>query len=99
METNDVYLLAIFILSAFLGYFTVWRVSPSLHAPLMSATNAISGLTVLGGIVIAGHTTDIKVLTISLIAIFLASLNLIGGLAVTIRMLELFKKKESKNND
>ncbi len=93
METNDIYLLAIFILSAFLGYFIVWRVSPSLHAPLMSATNAISGLTVLGGIVIAGHTTDIEVLIISLIAIFFASLNLIGGLAVTIRMLELFKKK------
>ena len=43
---DDVYLLAILVLSAFLGYFTVWRVSPSLHAPLMSATNAISGLTV-----------------------------------------------------
>lgn len=96
---DDVYLLAILILSAFLGYFTVWRVSPSLHAPLMSATNAISGLTVLGGIVIAGHTADPKVLTISLIAVFFASLNLFGGLAVTIRMLELFRKKENKNND
>lgn len=96
---DDIYLLTIFILSAFLGYFTVWRVSPSLHAPLMSATNAISGLTLLGAIVIAGHTTDSKVLAISLCAIFLAAINLFGGLVVTIRMLELFKKKENKNND
>ena len=96
---DEVYLLAILVLSAFLGYFTVWRVSPSLHAPLMSATNAISGLTVLGGILIAGHTTDTKILIMSLIAVFLASINLFGGLAATIRMLELFKKKENKNND
>lgn len=96
---DDIYLLTIFILSAFLGYFTVWRVSPSLHAPLMSATNAISGLTVLGAIIIAGKNTDPKVLAMSLTAIFLASINLFGGLMVTIRMLELFRKKENKKND
>lgn len=96
---EDIYLLTILILSAFLGYFTVWRVSPSLHAPLMSATNAISGLTVLGGIIIAGHNNDPIIFAISLVAIFLASINLVGGLAVTIRMLELFKKKDNKNHD
>lgn len=96
---DNIYLLTIFILSAFLGYFTVWRVSPSLHAPLMSATNAISGLTVLGAIIIAGNNTDPKVLAMSLTAIFLASINLFGGLVVTIRMLELFRKKETKKHD
>lgn len=96
---DDIYLLTIFILSAFLGYFTVWRVSPSLHAPLMSATNAISGLTVLGAIIIAGKNTDPKVLAMSLTAIFLASINLFGDLMVTIRMLELFRKKENKKHD
>lgn len=96
---EDIYLLTILILSAFLGYFTVWRVSPSLHAPLMSATNAISGLTVLGGIIIAGRNNDPTILAISLVATFLASINLVGGLAVTIRMLELFKKKDNKNHD
>ncbi len=92
-------LLAILILSVFLGYFTVWRVSPSLHAPLMSATNAISGLIVLGAIKIVSDAQSSFQLVIGLLALFLASLNLIGGLVVTIRMLVLFKKKEKPTND
>ena len=92
-------LLAILILSVFLGYFTVWRVSPSLHAPLMSATNAISGLIVLGAIKIVSDAQSSFQLVIGLLALFLASLNLIGGLGVTIRMLVLFKKKEKPTND
>ena len=92
-------LLEILILSVFLGYFTVWRVSPSLHAPLMSATNAISGLIVLGAIKIVSDAQSSFQLVIGLLALFLASLNLIGGLVVTIRMLVLFKKKEKPTND
>lgn len=92
-------LLAILILSVFLGYFTVWRVLPSLHAPLMSATNAISGLIVLGAIKIVSDAQSSFQLVIGLLALFLASLNLIGGLVVTIRMLVLFKKKEKPTND
>ena len=92
-------LLAILILSVFLGYFTVWRVSPSLHAPLMSATNAISGLIVLGAIKIVSDAQSSFQLVIGLLALFLASLNLIGGLVVKIRMLVLFKKKEKPTND
>lgn len=97
MET--IYLLTILILAAFLGYFTVWRVSPSLHAPLMSATTAISGLVVLGAIIVAGNTNNPEILTISLMAVFLGILNLVGGLVVTLRMLELFKKKDNRKND
>ncbi len=90
----DEYLLAILVLSIFLGYFTVWRVSPSLHAPLMSATNAISGLIVLGAIQVVSNTESSFQLVVGLLALLLASLNLIGGLFVTVRMLVLFKKKE-----
>lgn len=92
-------LLAILILSVFLGYFTVWRVSPSLHAPLMSATNAISGLIVLGAIQIVSNAESSFQFAVGLSALFLASLNLVGGLLVTIRMLVLFKKKEKPTND
>ena len=89
----SIYILAIFILSAFLGYYVVWNVSPSLHSPLMSVSNAISGVVVLGGIKIAGETNNEIVLCISLIAIFLASINLSGGFVVSGRMLDLFKKR------
>ena len=92
-------LLAILILSVFLGYFTVWRVSPSLHAPLMSATNDISGLIVLGAIQIVSNAESLFQFAVGLLALFLASLNLVGGLLVTIRMLVLFKKKEKTTND
>lgn len=92
-----IYIIAIFILSAFLGYYIVWNVSPSLHSPLMSVSNAISGVVILGGIKIAGETNDIFVLGISLIAIFLASVNLSGGFVVSGRMLELFKKRNTND--
>ncbi len=91
-----IYLLTIFILASFLGYYIVWRVSPSLQAPLMSVTNAISGIVILGAIKIAGQTQDERVLWISLLAVFLASINVAGGFFVSERMLELFKKRDKK---
>lgn len=92
-----IYILAIFVLSAFLGYYIVWNVSPSLHSPLMSVSNAISGVVVLGGIKIAGETNDNFILCFSLLAIFLASVNLSGGFVVSGRMLELFKKRNTND--
>ncbi len=89
-----IYLLTIFVLALFLGYFIVWRVSPSLHSPLMSVTNAISGIVIIAACKIAGNTDDVFVLILSLCAIFLATVNLMGGFVVSERMLELFKKKE-----
>lgn len=92
-----IYLLTIFILSGLLGYFTVWSVSPSLHSPLMSVTNAISGIIILGALQIAGNTENSLVLILSLCAIFLATVNLLGGFIVSERMLELFKKRDKND--
>lgn len=89
-----IYVLTIFILAAFLGYFTVWSVSPSLHSPLMSVSNAISGIVILGGLQIAGNTDNFTALLLSLAAIFCAAVNLMGGFVVSERMLELFKKRD-----
>lgn len=91
-----IYLITIFILSAFLGYFTIRSVSPSLHSPLMSVTNAVSGLVILGAIKIAGNTENQLILYLNAAAVFLAAVNLAGGFTVSERMLELFKKKDKE---
>jgi len=90
-------LLFILIIATFLGRELISKVPSQLHTPLMSATNAISGVTVLGALVMcATNTDDILVLVLSIIAIILASINTVGGYAVTDRMLGMFKKKEDK---
>jgi H+-translocating NAD(P) transhydrogenase subunit alpha len=93
-----IFRLSIFILSIFIGYYVVWSVTPSLHTPLMSVTNAISSVIIVGAI-IAGSSADIKgVLDTSsifgLLAIFLAAINIFGGFLVTQRMLQMYKKKK-----
>jgi len=90
-------LLFILIIATFLGRELISKVPSQLHTPLMSATNAISGVTVLGALVMcAANTDDILILVLSLIAILLATINTVGGYAVTDRMLGMFKKKEDK---
>jgi len=90
-------LLFILIIAVFLGRELISKVPSQLHTPLMSATNAISGVTVLGALVVcAANTDDILILVLSLIAIVLATINTVGGYAVTDRMLGMFKKKEDK---
>jgi len=90
-------LLFILIIATFLGRELISKVPSQLHTPLMSATNAISGVTVLGALVVcAANTDDTLVLVLSLIAIVLATINTVGGYAVTDRMLGMFKKKEGK---
>jgi len=90
-------LLFILIIAIFLGRELISKVPSQLHTPLMSATNAISGVTVLGALVMcATNTDDILILVLSLIAIVLATINTVGGYAVTDRMLGMFKKKEGK---
>lgn len=86
-------LLTIFVLACFIGYFVVKGVSPALHSPLMSVSNAISGIIIIGAILIAGkQETDLAKL-FSLFAVFLASVNIFGGFAISQRMLRMFKKK------
>ena len=93
-----IFRLSIFILSIFIGYYVVWSVTPSLHTPLMSVTNAISSVIIVGAI-IAGLSGDIQnVFNISnifgFLAIFLAAINIFGGFLVTQRMLQMYKKKK-----
>ena len=88
-------ILSIFVLACFVGYYVVWSVTPALHTPLMSVTNAISGIIVLGALMQIGHgeTANGDAITaLSTIAILLASVNIFGGFAVTRRMLSMFSR-------
>ena len=86
--------LTVFILAVFVGYHVVWNVTPALHTPLMSVTNAISGIIVVGALLAAGPL-DIQLATVlGLAAVTLASVNVFGGFIVTQRMLGMFKKKK-----
>ncbi|MCE3254702.1 MAG: transhydrogenase (AB-specific) [Rickettsiaceae bacterium] len=85
--------LTAFVLACFVGYFVVWKVTPALHTPLMSVTNAISGVILIGAIIALGAAKSFFIGFLSFIAIILASINIVGGFVVTWRMLEMFKKK------
>lgn len=88
-----VFAITIFTLACFVGYYVVWKVTPSLHTPLMSITNAISGIIILGAM-IASSSQIFGVSSIfGFIAAFFAAINIFGGFVVTERMLEMFKKK------
>tara|TARA_B100001989_G_scaffold201250_1_gene149687 strand:- start:4022 stop:4330 length:309 start_codon:yes stop_codon:yes gene_type:complete len=93
-----IFRLSIFILSIFVGYYVVWSVTPSLHTPLMSVTNAISSVIIVGAIIAALANLDGEIFTISslfgYIAITLAAVNIFGGFLVTQRMLAMYKKKK-----
>ena len=86
-----IFRLSIFILSIFIGYYVVWSVTPSLHTPLMSVTNAVSSIIIIGAVTQIS-TGDTLSLALSGLAIFIASINIFGGFAVTKRMLGMFKK-------
>ena len=90
-----IFRLSIFILSIFVGYYVVWSVTPSLHTPLMSGSNAISGITLIAAILIYPELGDSQIFQIIvLIAIAFATLNIVGGFSVTGRILEMFKKND-----
>jgi NAD(P) transhydrogenase subunit alpha len=89
---------SIFILSIFIGYYVVWSVTPSLHTPLMSVTNAISSVIIVGAIIAASSLSSDVSFNLSNIlgfmAIMLAAINIFGGFLVTQRMLRMYKKKK-----
>ena len=95
-----IFRLSIFILSIFIGYYVVWSVTPSLHTPLMSVTNAISSVIIVGAVIAALAGSPGSVFNISsifgFIAIVLAAINIFGGFLVTQRMLQMYKKKKGK---
>ena len=95
--TNDnefIFLLTVFILACFVGYYIIWKVTPALHSPLMSVTNAVSSVIIVGALIAAGPADFSVSKTLGFLAVFLASVNIFGGFAVTERMLALFKKKK-----
>ncbi|HEV3316114.1 MAG TPA: NAD(P) transhydrogenase subunit alpha [Candidatus Angelobacter sp.] len=87
--------LYVFALAAFLGYQVISRVPPLLHTPLMSATNAISGISLIGSIVIAGEHANTLSTILGTVAVTSAMINVTGGFLITDRMLKMFRKKEA----
>ena len=90
----NIFRLTIFILSIFVGYYVVWSVTPALHSPLMSVTNAISSVIIVGALIAAGPNDVSLSSVMGLIAVVLASVNIFGGFIVSQRMLSMFKKKK-----
>ena len=90
---NDAYvgILTIFVLACFVGYYVVWKVTPALHTPLMSLTNAISSIIILGALIAAG-SQDNSLTMLGGLGIFITSINIFGGFVVTQRMLRMYKK-------
>jgi NAD(P) transhydrogenase subunit alpha len=89
-----IFLLAIFLMACFVGYYVVWNVTPALHSPLMSVTNAISSVIVVGAMLATGLGTSGWATGFGFIAVMLASVNIFGGFVVTQRMLSMFKRRQ-----
>ena len=87
-------LITIFVLAIFVGFEVITKVPPTLHTPLMSGSNAISGITILGALVLAGQVENPELARIlALVAVFFATINVVGGFLVTDRMLKMFRKR------
>ena len=91
-------IISIFVLAVFVGFEVVSKVSSTLHTPLMSGANAIHGVILVGAIIVADHSKGALQLGLSVAAIILATINMVGGFVVTDRMLEMFKPKKSGEN-
>ena len=88
--------LVVFVLAVFVGYHVIWNVTPALHTPLMSVTNAISSVIIVGAILAAAPNEMNFGSVLGVVAVALASVNIAGGFLVTQRMLEMFRKKQAK---
>jgi H+-translocating NAD(P) transhydrogenase subunit alpha len=91
--TPFVFELTVFVLAVFVGYYVVWRVTPALHSPLMSVTNAISSVIIVGALIAAGPLGISFAKVMGFVAVTLAAVNIFGGFIVTQRMLQMFQKK------
>ncbi len=92
--TPFVFELTVFALAVFVGYYVVWRVTPALHSPLMSVTNAVSSVIIVGALIAAGPPGISFAKIMGFIAVTLASVNIFGGFIVTQRMLQMFQRKK-----
>ena len=88
-----IFRITIFVLAVFVGYYVVWSVTPALHTPLMSVTNAISSVIIVGALIAAGPVEMNLSKIVGFVAVALAAVNIFGGFAVTQRMLQMYKKK------
>ncbi|MEJ2394152.1 MAG: NAD(P) transhydrogenase subunit alpha [Candidatus Thiodiazotropha sp.] len=87
--------LYVFVLACFIGYWVIWGVTPSLHTPLVALTNAISGIIIIGALLVTGlESAGTAAELFGFVAVLLASINVFGGFLVTNRMLAMFKKKD-----
>ena len=91
--------LYIFVLAAFVGYMVISRVPPLLHTPLMSATNAISGISLVGSLVAAGAGRSVVSTVLGTVAVTAATINVVGGFIITRRMLGMFKRSDRRPSD
>ena len=92
--TPFVFELTVFALAVFVGYYVVWRVTPALHSPLMSVTNAVSSVIIVGALIAAGPHGISFAKIMGFVAVTLASVNIFGGFIVTQRMLQMFQRKK-----
>jgi NAD(P) transhydrogenase subunit alpha len=88
-----VFMLTVFVLACFVGYYVVWKVTPALHTPLMSVTNAISGIIIVGAIIAVGPAEGGLSTVVGFLAVGIAAVNIFGGFMVTHRMLSMYKKR------
>ncbi len=96
---DGIALLTVFVLAVFVGYEVISKVSSTLHTPLMSGSNAISGIVLVGTIAVAAHTESTSIFVLELVAIVLATVNLVGGFVVTDRMLRMFRARNTKERE
>src|ERR687885_2092880 len=96
MSTNAIIELYVFVLAGFVGYQVITRVPPLLHTPLMSATNAISGISLVGSLVAAGSNHGTVSTVLGFVAVSAATINVVGGFIITDRMLKMFKRAEGR---
>ena len=89
--------IVVFVLAAFVGLEVISKVPPTLHTPLMSGANAISGITIVGAVIAAGTGEGTFAIILAFLAVTAATINVVGGFLVTDRMLEMFKKKPGRN--
>ena len=89
--------LYIFVLAVFIGFDLITKVPPTLHTPLMSGSHAISGITILGAVLVAGRDDGLLGVILGFLAVVLATINVVGGFMVTDRMLQMFRKDPKSN--
>jgi NAD(P) transhydrogenase subunit alpha len=90
--------ITVFVLAVFVGYFVIWSVTPALHTPLMSVTNAISSVIIVGALIAAAPPVFNKATLVAYIAVAMSFVNIFGGFIVTQRMLEMFRKKQARKD-